>query len=247
MPSHPRLRRVCGAVIVLAAAGCGVAVRHGRDTETSFFPLAPRSHWEYVVSRRAGRESFRFVATVRQDEFHAADGRACRIVDERYTDVSEAERFPVVYCAEGGFLHRVMSLEYRGETLEDNGLRSGELKFLPTDLSHVDAWEGRTSAYRLPDGSGFEVQQYHQVKHGLERTVVPAGDFPRCVRVETTAVHSAVGADGQPVGPRVVYYYSDWYAPGVGLVRTEQRDPQAGVVATIELVTYEIGGEAAPQ
>ena len=35
-------------------------------------------------------------------------------------------------------------------------------------------------------------------------------------------------------------------APGVGLVRTEQRDPQAGVVATIELVAFEIGGTAKP-
>jgi hypothetical protein len=96
-------------ILALAAIGCSAVARQHREAETSFFPLEPRSRWEYVVSRRAGRESFRFVATVRQDEFHGADGRACRIVDERYTDVSEAERFPIVYCAEGGFLHRVMS------------------------------------------------------------------------------------------------------------------------------------------
>ena len=240
------VRHAWVGALVFATIGCSAAARHRREAETSFFPLAPRSRWEYVVTRRAGRETFRFVATVRQDEFQGADGRACRIVDERYTDVSDVERYPIVYCAEGGFLHRVMSLEYKGDRLEDNGLRSGEIKFLPTDLSGVDAWDGRTSAYRLPDGSGFEVQHHHEVVRDPERAVVPAGDFPRCLRVETTAVHSAIDADGLPVGPRVVYQYSDWYAPGVGLVRTEQRDPQAGVVATIELITYEIGQAAAP-
>jgi len=230
-------------LLALAVASCGVVPT--RRTGGDFFPLAPRSTWEYVISRHDGRESFRFVATVRQGEFLAKDGSACSIVDERYTDASAGQRFPVVYCTSGGFLHRVMSLEYHGEALEDNGLRSGEIKFLPTDLIHARAWEGRTNAYRLPDGSGLDVEQYHQVAAAPERVAVPAGEFSRCVRVETTAVHSAIGADGEPTGPRFVYYYSDWYAAGVGLVKTEQRSAKAEALATIELVTYEIGGEAA--
>jgi hypothetical protein len=225
-------------------AGCSAAAIPHATSPADFFPLAPNSRWEYVVSRRTGSERFRFVATVRQDEFLAADGRACRIVDERYADLSAGQRFPVVYCAEGGFLHRVMSLEYRGDSLEDNGLRSGEVKFLPTDLSHAHAWEGRTNAYRLPDGSGFIVQQFHEAVPERGPIVVPAGQFARCVRVDTTAIHSATAADGEPVGPRVTFYYSDWYAPEIGLVKTEQRSTDAQVLATIELVEYEIGGKA---
>jgi hypothetical protein len=232
------------AFFAAIAPGCAAAV-HRPPSAADFFPLAPNSWWEYAVSRRAGAERFRFVATVRQDEFTASDGHPCRIVDERYGDVSGGERFPVVYCAKGGFLHRVMSLEYRGESLQDNGLRSGELKFLPTDLGRTDAWEGLTNAYRLPDGSGFEVQQQHQVAPAPERVVVPAGTFERCARVDTTAIHTATGSDGAPVGPRILYYYRDWYAPGVGLVKTEQRDADADVLATIELVHYAIGGEPA--
>jgi hypothetical protein len=238
-------RRARGALLVLAVVSCGAVRTHRAGGD--FFPLAPRSTWEYVISSRGGRESFRFVATVRQGEFLAEDGSACSIVDERYADASAGQPFPVIYCASGGFLHRVMSLEYQGEALKDNGLRSGETKFLPTDLVHARAWEGRTNAYRLPDGSGFDVEQYHQVAAAPERVAVPAGEFSRCVRVETTAVHSAIGAGGEPTGPRFVYYYSDWYAPGVGLVKTEQRSAQAEVLATIELVTYEIGGEVAAQ
>jgi hypothetical protein len=239
-------RRGGGLLLAVLEVACsGAAASRGRERRADFFPLAPHSRWEYIVRRRAGRETFRFEATVSKDEFHAADGRACRVVDERYTDVGDAARFPVVYCTEGGFLHRMMSLEYRGEALADNGLRSGEVKFLPTDLGHAHTWEGRTSAYRLPDGSGFEVRHLHEVLPAPEDVTVPAGTFAACARVETTAVHSAIDVEGAPVGPRIVYRYSDWYAPGVGLVRTEQRSDQSEVLATIELVEYEIGAETA--
>ena len=158
-------------------------------------------------------------------------------------DLPSRERSPIAYCSEDGFLHRLASLEYRGESLEDNGLRSGEIKFLPVNLGQTWAWEGRTNAYQLSDGSGFEVRQLHRVFVQPEPIEVPAGRFERCARVETTAIHSATGLDGAAVGPRVVYYYSDWYAPGVGLVRTEQRSATSEVLATVELVGYQIGRE----
>lgn len=224
------------------SVGCSVATVRPAVAARDFFPLSSDSRWEYTVSRYAGAQTFRFVATVRPDAFRTSDGRACAIVDEQYG--ADAERFPVAYCTESGFLHRVMSLEYRGTSLQDNGLRSGELKFLPLDLPHAAAWEGVTNAYRLPDGSGFEVQEQHRVLVEPERVVVPAGVFPSCLRVETTAIHSAVDRDGSLTGPRVTFYYSDWYAAGVGLVKTEQRSTDAELVTTIELVSYAIGSRS---
>ena len=234
-------------VLVMLTSGCAATVKRERgftQQAADFFPLIPSSRWEYLVTRRTDRVPLRFVATVRPDEFKGPNGHGCRIVDERYGDRPVGERTPIVYCTEGGFLHRVMSLEYRGESLEDNGLRSGELKFLPVDLGSTHTWEGRTNAYQLSDGSGFEVRQLHQVSVQQEAIEVPAGRFERCARVETTAIHSATAPDGSPVGPRIVYYYSDWYAPGVGLIRTEQRSASAEVLATVELVGYEIAQEA---
>lgn len=239
---------MCG-VLAVVAAGCSAAI-HGAALPTTvghsdYFPLAPSSRWEYRVDRRNAGPPLRYVATVQLEEFRGPNGHSCRVVDERYGDHPSDERSPIVYCAEGGFLHRVMSLEYRGASLEDNGMRSGELRFLPLDLVATPQWEGRTSAYQLADGSGFEVRQLHTVFEQREPIQVPAGRFERCIRVETTAIHSATGPDGTAVGPRVVYYYSDWYAPGVGLIRTEQRNVTAEVLATIELLGYEIGRKAA--
>jgi hypothetical protein len=88
----------------------------------------------------------------------------------------------------------------------------------------------------------LEVQQRHRVAPKPERVVVPGGVFARCMRVETTAIHSGVDDHGAHTGPQVTYYYSDWYAPGVGLVKTEQRGTDAVVIATIELVRYVRGG-----
>lgn len=238
--------RVALALVVTLAFGCTAAVKHERvrSATADFFPLTPSSHWEYLVTRRTEGSPLHFVATVSPDEFQGPNGHGCRIVDEHYGDRPSAERTPIVYCTEGGFLHRVMSLEYRGASLADNGLRSGELKFLPVNLTATHSWEGRTSAYRLPDGSGFEVRQLHQVYEQPEPIAVPAGRFEHCARVETTAIHSAMAPDGTAVGPRIVYYYSDWYAPGVGLVRTEQRSASAEVLVTVELVGYQIAQEA---
>lgn len=227
--------------LVALSMGCSAAVRRPQALPTAdFFPLTPSSHWEYVLKRRIDAAPLRFAASVQPNEFQGPHGHACRVVDERYGDRPPEERTPIVYCSEGGFLHRVMSLEYRGESLEDTGLRSGEVKFLPVNLTTTQTWEGRTSAYQLPDGSGFEVRQLHQVSMQNEPIDVPAGRFDHCARIETTAIHSATSPDGSAVGPRIVYYYSDWYAPGVGLIRTEQRNAAQEVVATIELVSYQV-------
>jgi hypothetical protein len=246
VPYHTRPMRLLrgawgafGVWLALLAAGCSFTVVRAQGGEQDFFPLAPSSRWEYDVNRYGEAGTLRFVATVRTDPFHTADGRSCPIVDEQYG--AEDVRYPVAYCAEKGFLHRLMSLEYKGERLEDNGFRSGELKFLPLDLRQVSAWEGTTNAYHLPDGSGFEVRQLHRVLPRLERVDVPAGAFQHCVHVETTAIHSAIDVDGTHTGPQVILYYSDWYAPGVGLVRTDQHDADARTMTTIELVSYTVG------
>lgn len=238
--------RVVCAMLLIVISGCAASARRGSRpaSPADFFPLTPGSSWEYVVTRRTDAAPLRFTAVVRPTEFLGPNGHACRIVDERYGDRPADAPTPIVYCSEGGYLHRVMSLEYRGESLEDNGLRSGELKFLPSNLTGTPAWEGRTSAYRLPDGSGFEVRQLHQVYLQTEPVEVPAGRFDHCARVETTAIHSATAPDGSAVGARLVYYYSDWYAPGVGLIRTEQRSATSEVLATVALVSFRINQDA---
>src|SRR5689334_922246 len=102
-----------GALFASILMGCTWPTARVRVTgDGDFFPLAPQSRWEYAVQRYGGKETFRFVATVRASDFATGDGHSCPVVDEQYG--ADPQRFPVVYCTENGFIHRLMSLEYKG-------------------------------------------------------------------------------------------------------------------------------------
>jgi hypothetical protein len=70
--------------------------------------------------------------------------------------------------------------------------------------------------------------------------VVPAGTFRRCVRVETVA--SAIAPGGMQ--PRaIVHHYTEWYAPGVGLVKARSAVEVEGRtldVLAAELASFDV-------
>lgn len=192
---------------------------------------------------------------VRDERFIRALGRRCRLVDESYEngetpfDVPEselttkAEIYPVAYCHQDGFLHRALSLEYHGDELRDAGLGSNEERFLPDGLGGDVAWDSLTTAYDLGGGNGYGVRQSHRAVLDPVVVEVPAGHFTGCVRVDTVALQAG-RRDGRDDGEALVLYYSDWYAPNVGLVRTRQSNrPDGGPpVAQIELLAYDVEG-----
>ncbi len=73
-----------------------------------------------------------------------------------------------------------------------------------------------------------------------ETVNVPAGSFGDCIRVDSSSTEGP--GSGYGPGEELVFYYSDWYAPGVGLVLTRQwDDPEREHERTrIELLTYSI-------
>ena len=61
------------APVAVLAGGCALATFRTTRLDRDFFPLAPNSRWEYAVARSGGTEKFRFVATVRPNDFRTAD------------------------------------------------------------------------------------------------------------------------------------------------------------------------------
>jgi len=151
--------------------------------------------------------------------------------------------YPVAYCRMDGFLYRALSLEYRGGEIREIGLGSNEERFLPDAFGNRVAWDSVTTAYDLGSGNGYGVQQTHWIVPDAGFVEVPAGRFAGCVRVETVALHAG-RHDGVTDGEPVVLYYSDWYAPNVGLIRTlESNRPDGGPpLAQIELLAYDVEG-----
>ncbi len=143
----------------------------------------------------------------------------------------------MVYFRENGYLNRVQLTYQAGKVVAASG--SGDRQYLPEVLTDGASWDSNTEAFRIGD-LGFKVSFRHAVAVERETVKVPAGTFDDCIRVDTA---STEGPDsGYRPGEELVFYYSDWYAPGVGLVLTRQWDDAAHERerSRIELLSYSI-------
>ncbi len=255
-------RAVTSAVIGLLAGllsvgdiGCERSDR--QRPAPDFFPLHADDSWVYEVLRPVRNERTRMTVRVRDERYIPSLGRRCRLVDETYAiegllgslsgreTPPRVEMHPVAYYRKDGFLYRSMSFDYRGQELLDTGIGSVDERFLPDGLGHGIAWESSTTAYDLGGGIDFGVGQTHWTASTAESVDVPAGRFGGCVRVDTVALHGSHRRDKGQELP-VVLYYTDWYAPDVGLVRSQQSDqPGGGTPAVlIELLSYHVATAA---
>lgn len=248
--------RACAGVVaglLTVAAGC---TRRGGEAQNDFFPLHAEDTWVYEVAQPLRNIHTRMTVRVRDERFIRALGRRCRLVEESYAALAgdkaigplagatdQPEVYPIAYCRKDGFLYRAMSLEYRGSEVREIGLGSSEERFLPDGLTSSLTWDSLTTAYDLGGGNGYGVRQSHRAALELDVIEVPAGRFNGCVRVDTVALHSGRRQSQYDADP-IVLYYSDWYAPKVGLVRTIQSDRPEGLprLAQIDLLAYDVEG-----
>ena len=247
---------VCAGILtgVLAvSAGCTRSGRDGGSGGPDFFPLHAEDTWVYEVVRPLRNSRTRMTVRVRGEHYIDTLGRRARLVDESYAADDEPlgapaiaakpEIYPIAYYRRDGFLYRALSLEYRDKELRDVGLGSAEERFLPEGLGSGLSWDSVTTAYDLGGGTGYDVRQTHRAV--LESAVieVPAGRFNGVVRVDTVALHGG-RREGKYDSDPIVLYYTDWYAPNVGLVRTVQsiRADGGPAVAEIALLAYDVEG-----
>lgn len=236
----------------MLSAGC---TRHGvGNTQVDFFPLHADDTWIYAVDRPLRNLHTRMTVRVRGERYVESLRRRCRLVEESYAGNDneiaapggKPEIYPIAYYRENGFLYRALSLEYHGGELREVGLGSGEERFLPDTLGRDLTWDSKTTAYDLGGGTGYDVRQTHRAVSESGVIEVPAGRFTGCIRVDTVAVHGG-RHDGQYDANPIVLYYSDWYAPNVGLIQTVQSNrPDTSVagsgprLAQIELLAYDV-------
>jgi len=221
-----------------------------------YFPLQANDTWVYEVVQPLRNVRARMTVRVRGEQYVKPLRRTCLVVDETYDTPDAAQQafrdpgllrdvHPVAYYRDNGFFHRALSLEYADGEVREAGPNSGEDRFLPVGLRPEVDWQGVTTAYDAGGGAEYTVMQTHRATREPAEVVVPAGRFADCVRVDTVALHGDLHEGRYRTSP-VVLYYSDWYAPDVGLVRTVQRERADGGVplAQVELVAYEVKGAA---
>ncbi|MGH7900080.1 MAG: hypothetical protein ACREQQ_19150 [Candidatus Binatia bacterium] len=253
----PFLVRAAVLVSLLGLAGCGsVAPSPGpRATEPptpipveTYFPLSDNSQWTYRVQDFVKKLTYLMRVRVHGKRYVEALKRDGISVEERYSSFGPGgpfvleEQEPILYFHENGFLNRVLLTYQAGKVVVASG--SGDSRYLPELLSAGAVWDSNTEAFRVGD-LGFRVSFRHVVLPEREVVKVPAGTFEGCVRIDTSA--SEGPGSGYRPGEELVFYYSDWYTPGVGLVLTRHWDDEKHERerTRIELMEYSIASAAA--
>ena len=209
----------------------------------TYFPLSDHSQWTYRVQDFVKKWTYLNKVRVHGRRYIEELQREGINVEERYSNFGAGgpyvleEQEPMVYFREKGFLNRVLLAYQAGKVVPASG--TGDSRYLPEVLTDGTSWDSSTDTFHVGE-LGFRVSFKHVVSIERETVSVPAGTFKGCVRVDTS---STEGPDsGYRPGEELVFYYSDWYAPGVGLVRTQQWDDvKHGTERTrIELMDYSI-------
>jgi hypothetical protein len=238
-------------LLVSVAASCTPAVHKPpaasaeslRIPVESYFPLTDKSQWNYRVQDLVRNLTYQTKVRVYGRQYVDAVRREGIAVEERYSNFGLGgpfvfeEQEPIVYFRENGYLNRVLLTYQAGKVVAASG--SADRQYLPEVLTDGASWDSNTEAFHVGD-LGFKVSFRHAVAVERETVKVPAGSFGDCIRVDTS---STEGPDsGYRPGEELVFYYSDWYAPGVGLVLTRQWDDAARLRerTRIELLSYSI-------
>lgn len=224
-------------VLGTAVPGCT------RVDAPDYFPLDPGLRWEYAKreSSRAGEQVERF--EMRNLTPATRDGQ--RYLRRLASDGNE------------------YWLQLRDERLERVGVRTAidfeprmdasARMVMPRVPAVGMAWDVETRPYvleriepfreRFSQDDSKRIQLRMQVMALDEVVEVPAGRFERCLRLEGSGLLNVL-ADARIGASPVPVTHTEWYAPGVGLIklqRTETLDTQAivGGSVTLELLRFE--------
>ena len=229
----------------IGIAGCAV-VRSltpggGEHARGEFFPLHPGTLWVYEVRDAEGRIALERVLV--RGVYHLKTQETdATIVEESGGMTGELDLdvswHPVVYYRRGSFLYKFSGVNFVGGELHEQSIGEGEEKVLPADPAEHQRWESDFDIFRN-EGTGYGARIVSVVQPGLELVRVRAGTFRKCLRVDSESVLATRSA--QLGGGEVVFHYTDWYAPGVGLVKSEVHTSEPRPVTTFELVSFRDG------
>jgi hypothetical protein len=159
------------------------------------------------------------------------------LIDEVHpsgTPGTSPEVVPVLYYAREGYLVRdtayIYSNPQRTSLISTGNLGEAVAPILPLDLQKDGTdWQPVDDEHW---GKASRLDVTSHFRSGKETVVVKAGTYPDCVKVEGTVTRG----DGSG------YRYQEWYAPGVGLVKSTTTDLLNGeVLLHKELVSFRSG------
>jgi hypothetical protein len=131
-------------------------------------------------------------------------------------------------------------VNYVGGELREQALGEGEEKVLPADPTELRQWESDFDIFRTEPGSSYHARMVSVVQPTREAVRVRAGVFRDCLRVESESVLDSRSA--RSTNKEIAFRYVDWYAPGVGLVKSEVHAVErASPITSLELISFRDG------
>jgi hypothetical protein len=228
--------RVCFALLalLLLLAACGERSQpQSGPARVDYFPLVPGMRWLY--SLRSSLGDVEVEVTARGDMPLPRDRGHVFVMEEKNLGPSLGfvEIAPVGYVVTQGYVGRIAGIDYDG---------SGQLRLLgqdeptwilPLDPQPGHGWGQQTAIFQTPEGGGGRLGWSSEVKPRTTVTV-PAGRFEDVVEVETVYRDVSEGKGEAKV------VYRDYYARGVGLVRSVTEGPSgdAGNLIEQDLLEY---------
>ena len=191
------------------------------------------ARWRYRLSSQLG--SLQVEVTARGEQMLPSGSQAF-VMDERSLGPSLgfAEVAPVAYVVDEGYFARIEGVGYDSAGKLRTLGQSQATRILPVDPKPGHSWGQGHSLFDTPEGGGADMGWNGDVRE-LTVVTVPAGTFEDVVEVAIAYYDDS----DRDLRPKVLY--RDYYARGVGLVKSVTEDPSGDPSHSIEqvLVDYE--------
>ncbi len=230
--------RRCGTTAAFLAmvllAGCGDAPTLPED---DYFPLRPGMQWTYrVTTEVAGRtETREFTEYNAEPEILADTPHAVRVT-------GEGTRYYLRDLAAGIYRGAKRTIVEFEPKKDDDPRWVLKRPYRPgtswNNLTHPYVLR-RISPYEQSLNRGSALKMAYQITQVDAEVTVPAGHFAYCLLVQGEA-ELTLYADGREGYKEIEINTSEWYAPGVGLVKLIREEPMSGSVFTGGRITFEL-------
>lgn len=204
---------------------------------STFFPLTPSSVWTYRVDSKSQHQTYVVTDKVVGMRYVPSLNVTGQVVDEYYNMDRGGSR-PIVYVEKNGFLSRLSGMQFGNEDIQTPAWgRSEDREFMPSRMAPNVRWDSTIFPFGHMADS-FDIKQSHVTVFETEDVVVPAGHFAGCIRIDSHATYE--GGQYAKTSTPTNLLYRDWYAPNVGLVKTEVFEGGEGGkrMELVELVKY---------
>jgi hypothetical protein len=184
----------------------------------TFFPLRPDSTWIDRIESKSQQSTYVITDKVLGVKYVPSLDVTGQVVEEFYNLERGGSR-PIVYVTKDGYLSRLSGLETVKDDIQPPAWgRSEEGQFMPARMVPDVYWNSTIFPFGHISGA-FIINQVHHTVFDPNDITVPAGKFTGCMRIDTMATYE--GGSFAKSKKESKLLYRDWYAPNVGLVKTE--------------------------